>query len=187
MAQRNVIAGLICLLLFFSGSLSGLMIETPLSDLVRRAAQIIEGEVLDLHSYWNDDRTMIYTDIEIAVQDRLKGVGIQGGKLIVRLPGGEVEGIGCRESDTPTFVTGERVLLFLRNLPVATGPESRRTGVKRFELVERAQGKFTLHEDGMAVSSGYTLADTFREGQNALPLSELRALISRYLSGESVR
>lgn len=71
---------------------------------------IFTGKVLDQKSKWNDNKTMIYTDVTIEVEEYVKGRS--SNRVIIRHPGGEVDDIGELYSHMPKFDLGEEVLLF---------------------------------------------------------------------------
>jgi len=73
---------------------------------------IVVGRVGGSESHWNGDRSVILTETEIAVDDVWKGA-LADNRIIVRTLGGSVEGVELKVDGSPSFSTGERVVLFL--------------------------------------------------------------------------
>lgn len=132
-----------CLVVFFllAGFLMApgwaLMLRKTLQELTYQADTILIGEVRNMESRWNEERTLIYTYITIWVKEYSKALAPvrQVQEIIVKVRGGEVGDIGLRVSDTPQFREGEEVFLFLSSetLPV-------------FLVVGLFQGKYTIEE-----------------------------------------
>lgn len=119
----------------------------PLSieQLSRRADTVATGEVLELRASWNDKRTRIDTVAKLAVETHVKGSS-SNDVLEVVVPGGRVGSDRIVVSDAPTFVEGERALLFLKKRG------------KAYVVIAGKQGKKTiladmLVEEKAAVSS----------------------------------
>ena len=106
------------LLLTFSGGAQALMLEMSLEELTDGADSIVVGTVVSTSSHWNAERTGIYTEVVISVEDSLKG---PAGKntITVIVEGGTVGDITQWVSDTPVFEAGERIVLFLEELNTA--------------------------------------------------------------------
>ncbi len=102
-------------LLLWASSAHALMLKMSLEELTEGADTIVMGTVESTSSHWNDDRTSIYTVVEVSVEEGLKNeVGRK--EITVIVPGGEAEGIIQMVSDMPNFIVGERVMLFLNEL-----------------------------------------------------------------------
>ncbi|MFQ5454276.1 MAG: hypothetical protein ACE5D6_08835, partial [Candidatus Zixiibacteriota bacterium] len=89
-----------------------------------------------IESRWNAEHTMIYTYIEIALSNLLKGTNA-GDAVTVKLLGGAVGNIVTVMTGAPHFRTEEEILLFIRTVnqePFADFPTV--TGF--------AQGKFNI-------------------------------------------
>lgn len=91
--------------------------EKSISDLTRGANVIIKGVVTNQESRWSADKHTIYTYVSITINQSLKnstGKDISDGKTIVlRLPGGIIDGDVIKVSDMPVFGLNEEVFLFL--------------------------------------------------------------------------
>jgi hypothetical protein len=88
------------------------LIRTSLDDLVRGNATIVVAEVVDVHSYWNEDGTFILTDVRVAASDVLKG-RLQDRELTVTLMGGRVGDITTLIIGNPELIPGNSYVLFL--------------------------------------------------------------------------
>lgn len=49
------------------------IILKDISERINKSAFIFEGEVLGAYSYWNDDKTYIYTDVKVLISKIFKG------------------------------------------------------------------------------------------------------------------
>ena len=122
---------------FLASQTSALMVRKSIEELTSEADSILIGKVKKIESQWNEEKTLIYTYVTISVKQHTKtllGVG-EVQEIIVKVPGGEVGGIGFKVSDTPQFREGEEVFLFLRmeKLPL-------------FSVAGLFQGKYTIEE-----------------------------------------
>lgn len=79
------------------------------------AKVIVRGTVGAQQARWDDGRRRIHTYTEVRVTEALKGQVPT--IILVRQPGGEVDGIGARVSGAARFHEGEEVLLFLEAPP----------------------------------------------------------------------
>jgi len=103
-----------------------------LEDIVAFSPVVIHGAVIRSASRWNEDRSMIVTDVTLNVLDALKGSAVS--EIVVTQLGGTVGKLQVDVPGAAAFRDGEEVVLFL-----ADGPEGRRyvTGLSqgRFEVV----------------------------------------------------
>lgn len=104
----------------------------PDDVLIRKAATIVRGRVSAVVSA-EDPEGGIHTDITVSVETVLKG-SVSDSTLVVRQPGGEVNGRADVYPGLGDFTVGERVLLMLDTLPN-----------KPFRLTDYALGKFSIH------------------------------------------
>jgi hypothetical protein len=105
-----------------------------LDELIYVADQIVVGEVVEVQARFARDGRAIYTYVDVAVTERLKGQPA-GETLTVWVLGGEVGDVGLSVAGTPEFDTGEEVVLFLED--TARGPS----------VLGWQQGKFALQFD----------------------------------------
>ena len=87
------------------------LVPLQLSDLARDAEAIVLGEVRENRCAWNADRTMIWTETRILVEQRWKGAGPT--EITLREPGGVIPPVGVKLSIETRYRPGERVLVFL--------------------------------------------------------------------------
>lgn len=122
----------LALLLVGQGSAFALVEELTLDELTAEADSIIVGEVTDITSYQEGEGN-IYTLVTLSVEHTIKGES--EGEVAIKLPGGEVDGIGLWVADAPIFQLGERTIVFLEEVDSA------------FEVCGWHQGKFTVQDD----------------------------------------
>ena len=133
------------------GSAVALMEALSISTLVKASTSIIRGEVLDAESMWSESGDEIVTRVTIRVQSDFKRL-VSEELVTVEYLGGEVGEIGMMVSDSPQMFAGEEVIIFLELSDVSADQQ-------RFHVVGSAQGKFTLEEDGMVRTMGFTLVE----------------------------
>lgn len=87
--------------------------SSDVESMSKNADLIITGKVVEQNSNWNEDKTRIYTQATIQVDEYLKGSN-NNGAVVVRYPGGEVGDVGELYSHMPRFEDQEEVLVFLK-------------------------------------------------------------------------
>jgi hypothetical protein len=112
------------------------MVEQTVAELAASSSDIISGAVLAKESWWNEDKTFIFTTVSIQVNELLKGTLAVPSTVEVVVPGGEVGEIGLGVEHAARFEVGEEVIVFLTLLEDGT------YGVTAWE-----QGKYTLEDD----------------------------------------
>lgn len=111
-------------------------IESNIKSLSVGADAILMGKVTKQNSYWNKDKTRIFTDVTIEVDEFFKGNN--GSKtIVVNTPGGEVGEIGELYSHMPRFNKEEDVLLFVK----------RDKKDLSYKVFDGENGKITLYTD----------------------------------------
>lgn len=165
-------------------SAAGLMVKAPLSDLAAGAEAIVLGRVIEARSSWSLDGSLIVTVTTIEVQETIKG-RTGSARIAVQTPGGQVGDLRLTVSDEPEFETNEAVLLFLK--PV----KSRFSGANSvlalaslapvYELLEKAQGKYSIGQDGLARKTGFRLLAADGSDDTSMPLGELKARLKTLL------
>lgn len=111
-------------------------IQSEIKNLSEGADMIVTGKVVDQKSEWSSDKSKIYTNVTIQVDEFLKGSNNLSRIVITHL-GGEVGNVGETYSHVPTFQDDEDVLLFVKK---STKDES-------LSVFEGEEGKLTLYED----------------------------------------
>src|SRR6185436_6966830 len=124
------------------------LIRQSLNGLVAANPTIVVGEVLDAHSYWNDEGTFILTDVRIKATDVLKG-DPRDTDFTVTLMGGSVGDLTTLIVGGAELVPGKPYVLFLNegDLPGVQGVRTVRDhsqGV--FEVVKARDGLRAISE-----------------------------------------
>ncbi len=109
------------------------MVEQTVAELAVSSSDIISGAVTSKESWWNEDKTFIFTTISVQVNELLKGTLAVASTVEVVVPGGEVGEIGLGVEHAAQFEVGEEVIVFL------TLSED---GI--YEVTAWEQGKYTL-------------------------------------------
>lgn len=91
---------------------SSLVIKLSLEDLIAQAGLIVVGTIASQKSQWNSEHTQIHTLVTVAVEEWVKGKP-RDNEVTIKIAGGQVGEISQRVGNTPTFRTGEKVLVFL--------------------------------------------------------------------------
>ncbi len=81
------------------------------AELVRDAAAIVQGKVLEVHSFWDAEGRVIVSEAVIEVEEAV--LGDPGSQVRVKTWGGTVDGYTVEAHGFPRFGANERVLLFL--------------------------------------------------------------------------
>ncbi|MFH0778017.1 MAG: hypothetical protein V2A71_05225 [Candidatus Eisenbacteria bacterium] len=145
MSKRTVFL-FVLLLLLAPVLCSAVMTKATTEQLTSSAATIAVADVVSTESRWGCEGSMIFTYVTLRVKDRLKGTEVE--EIVVRVEGGEVDGIGLAVEDEPVFTEGEEVVVFLE---ASTEPEV-------MQVRGHHQGKFTVI-DGKVMEAGLPLAD----------------------------
>ena len=120
---------------FKSTSLSQ-TIQSDIQSLSKEADVILTGKVTKQNSSWNKDKTRIYTDVSVEVDEYLKG-NSSNKTLVVTTPGGEVGEVGELYTHMPRFSKDEEVLLFVK----------KDTKDMNYKVLNGEDGKMTLYTD----------------------------------------
>jgi hypothetical protein len=116
---------LLCLFSFlvnsflFTDPAGALRLKTNLGERVDLSQKVIRGQVTSIRSYWNPERTLIYTDVTIQVDEYLKGDGPR--QIVLKIPGGTVDDKTQWVSDAPQFKIGNCYVIFLESSGQVTG------------------------------------------------------------------
>ncbi len=108
----NLFYAMIVVISFYGTSYAQLA-SSEVETMSKNADVIITGKVTQQNSSWNENKTRIYTQATIQVEEYLKG-NSNGSSLIVIYPGGEVGDVGEMYSHMPKFQDDEEVLVFLK-------------------------------------------------------------------------
>ena len=88
-------------------------LSADIEYLSKGADVVLTGKVVQQNSKWNEDRSRIYTDATIQVEEYLKG-NTNEGSIVVTYLGGEVDDVGELYSHMPRFEDDEEILVFLK-------------------------------------------------------------------------
>ncbi len=86
---------------------------SEIKTLSKGADVIVTGKVAKQKSSWNKNKTRIYTEATLQVDEYVKG-NSNGNSVIVTYPGGEVGDVGELYTHMPRFDNNEDVLVFLK-------------------------------------------------------------------------
>jgi hypothetical protein len=134
--SRSLALGLLGLLVP-SLAAGSLVQALDLAELTARAEHVVVAQVVSATSEWDSSHRSIHTRIEIKVEEVWKGSVAPDERIVLVQPGGSVDDIEMRVHGMPTFVPGEKAVLFLAG-----------QGVPR--VVGMSQGKRPLRWDGTA-------------------------------------
>lgn len=118
------------------GALATTVLELQIEDMIPLAPVVVVGEVNQIESSYNSDKTQIHTRVWISPSEVLKGPADLG-TVLVKTIGGQVGDKIARLPGAPRFELGERVLVFLE--PRQDGEGYLTTGF--------FQGKFKVFAD----------------------------------------
>jgi len=125
--------------------------QKTIEQLSDQSDLVVVGKVSEIHSKWNKDKSRIYTDVTVDVEEFVKG-GESGRTIVVTHPGGEVGGVGEWYSYAPKFTKDEEVLLF-----------AKRDKENNLQVTQGQEGKFRITKDEVTgkkkVGSFYSLND----------------------------
>ncbi len=159
-----------------------IVVPQTIEELTRSSDAVVRGTVAGQESRWSSDHHLIYTFVRVRVEESLKGGA--SGEIVVRRPGGAVGGIGQRVHGEPDFADGERVLLFLTRLPVATAPMYRVNGMSQGKLSMQTDsaGRELVLQDNRDVS--FSREGKYTPGELvSLPLADVVARIKQAAGG----
>ena len=88
-------------------------IATNLKTLTKNSEVVLIGKVSEQESKWNENKSRIYTDVTIEVNEYLKGKTEEKSITVSHL-GGEVGEVGELYTHIPTFKEQEEMVLFVK-------------------------------------------------------------------------
>lgn len=92
-----------------TGASTFLKVDIP--TLKKMSQSVVQANVVDVRSAWNDEHSMIFTYVTLDVIGRLQGSSAQ--QLVVRVPGGTVGDFTSVMEGAPEFHTGDRIVAFI--------------------------------------------------------------------------
>ena len=143
----------------FSNSISQ-QTDVKLKRLAANADLIVTGKVSGNKSSWNTNKTRIYTEATLNVDECLKGNN-SGGTVVIIYPGGEVNGVGELYTHMPKFVNNEDVLVFLKK------------DEKGYKVFDGEEGKIKIIKD---IKTGEKVTSS------NVPIDYLKVQIKNYIN-----
>ena len=88
-----------------------ILLKQDVESLRRLSESVVHARVVEIESAWNPQKSMIFTDVTLEVIETLYGVPRK--HVVVRVPGGTVDGFTLEMSEAPVFRLDEEVVVFL--------------------------------------------------------------------------
>jgi hypothetical protein len=123
----------VLIVLFTPGHATQVIYQTP-KQLADESSQIVRGKVMSVRSYWNAERTLIFTQVRVKVDETYKGRTLPEAS-IVQL-GGVVDHMRLTVDGALSWKPAEEVLLFLEPNPAGD-----------YQVAGFSQGKFAIERD----------------------------------------
>lgn len=153
-----------------------------LQEKTKVADVIVHARVLELTPRWNADHSGIYTEVTLQPIEQLKGPA--QARVVIRAPGGGVDGFHTSISGAHRYQVGEEVVLFLeryKDTLIAVG-----VGIGTYE-VKPASGTPTVFFAPNVAEAQQTASGRFevspRSADAPIPLAtfkqKIRALVAR--------
>jgi len=145
-----------------------IMQRLEIEELTRSSSDIFHGQILSTETYWNAERTRIYTGVRARINESLKGTTRRGETIKVVQLGGEKDGVKMDYAGRPEFSTGESVVLF-----------TTRNRNNELTVVALKQGKMKV--EGQTVTrdfSGVTLLDRTKSNADLQPVKAVPAQLT---------
>ena len=141
----------VCAFLYLQSSSQCLVVEVPLQKRTSNAQLIIEGKVLAKRSFWNENRTMIYTSNTIEIYKIFKG-HTESGLIELITPGGIVKDKMIRVDPSLSLKENETGIFMLENVRRSKFLPAQVHPAKRFEAYGSTQG-FIRYDMNQGVAS----------------------------------
>ena len=87
------------------------LVRLSFPQLAQASERVVVGTVVALESTRDESGRFIHTNVRIAVERHLRGRG--PAEIVVRTPGGQIDGEAVVAHGAPSFTVGEKVLVFL--------------------------------------------------------------------------
>src|SRR5262245_19703580 len=86
-------------------------LKVDIPTLKKMSESVVHAKVVDMRSEWNGDGSMIFTYVTLEVKGRLHGKAPN--ELVVRVPGGTVDGFASEMEAAWVFQEGGEVVAFI--------------------------------------------------------------------------
>lgn len=113
--KRLLVVWMVALCLAAVPAVASTFVHTPQKALVAQADAVVQGQVVQLDTFWSEDGRVILTEATVAIDEVL--VGKAPTTVTVRTFGGKIGDVGIEAHGFPKFEDGERVILFLSREP----------------------------------------------------------------------
>lgn len=123
----------VLLILTAPGQATQVIYQSP-KQLADESSQIVRGKVIGVRSYWNAEKTLIFTEVRVKVDEAYKGTPLAEAR-IVQL-GGVVDHMRVNVEGALSWRPAEEVLLFLEANPAGD-----------YQVAGFSQGKFAIERD----------------------------------------
>ena len=133
------------------------LVKKGFSDLAHESDRVVVGIVTAVEGTWDESGTFIRSTVTLAVERTLRGQG--PGTVVLRTPGGQIDGVQQIAQGVATFEVNERVLVFLTTWEDGT-PKVLGYVQGKSNVVEDEQGNFRLRG---GVASGRSLENVAGE------------------------
>lgn len=104
-------------------------------QLAKRADMVVVAVARAMHSRWRGP--LIVTDVELQIEEVIRGQGTVGNTLVVTIPGGDIERLALTIPGAPRFAVGQRTVSFLRKAQESDNSPN-------FTVVGMAQGSLAV-------------------------------------------
>ena len=157
----------ICFFFIFilSSRSSAVMRAFTTEELTKGSEAVITGVIDDIESFWatSNGRKTIITRVKVNLIEVIRG-SLPQESLFVEYEGGQVGDIVLEVSDMEPFTKGEEVILFLNKAtmlrnPVDSNIKSASAADNIYYIKGKAQGKYVVNKDSVAIKKGYSVAD----------------------------
>jgi hypothetical protein len=118
MLQRRILQVGLAVALMAVPATASTFVAMDQAELVAASDAVIQGEVLEVHSFWTKGGTAVVTEARILVEEVVAGQAPS--EVVVRTFGGQVGDYRLEAHGFPTFQEGQRLLLFLHTAKDAT-------------------------------------------------------------------
>lgn len=178
--EAPLAVALSCLILVSLGvapASASTFIALDMEGMVERSDAVVQGQVIEMKSFWDEEGRIIITEALVAVEEAIAG---ESDALVwVRTFGGQVGDFHVEAIGFPSFEVGERVVLFL-NQRHGVDRSIRVTGYQQghYRIIEKQGVEIAVP----AVEKGVNLLS--EKGQAAAPpqalkLDELKSEVDR--------
>jgi hypothetical protein len=106
---------LLCFLYISASESKAQVKKMSANDLTKESTAVLYGKCSKLKSEWNENRSIIYTQVTIIPEEYIKGN--LGSEALITIPGGKVDNIVYEVSEMPVFIEGEEVVAFIWTNP----------------------------------------------------------------------